>query len=76
MPASPTTQAINPHVYKSLAYDPAKSFAPVAGITLGAQVYVTGAGAIVDTVGSNTIATGWFFDTTALNGGLVRIAKR
>ncbi len=33
-----TTQAINPHVYKSLAYDPAKSFAPVAGITLGAQV--------------------------------------
>lgn len=45
-------------------------------ITLGAQVYVTGAGAIVDTVGANTIATGWFFDTTALNGGLVRIAKR
>ncbi|TAJ85704.1 MAG: tripartite tricarboxylate transporter substrate binding protein [Reyranella sp.] len=33
-----TTQAINPHVYKSLAYDPVKSFAPVAGITLGAQV--------------------------------------
>ncbi len=33
-----TTQAINPHVYKSLAYDPVKSFAPIAGITLGAQV--------------------------------------
>ena len=33
-----TTQAINPHVYKSLAYDAVKSFAPVAGITLGAQV--------------------------------------
>ena len=33
-----TTQAINPHVYKSLAYDPVKSFAPVAGITLGAQI--------------------------------------
>jgi tripartite-type tricarboxylate transporter receptor subunit TctC len=33
-----TTQAINPHVYKSLAYDPVKSFAPIAGITLGAQI--------------------------------------
>lgn len=33
-----TTQAINPHVYKSLAYDPVKSFAPVAGVTLGAQI--------------------------------------
>ncbi len=33
-----TTQAINPHVYKSLAYDPMKSFAPIAGITLGAQI--------------------------------------
>ncbi|WP_422014223.1 Bug family tripartite tricarboxylate transporter substrate binding protein [Reyranella sp.] len=33
-----TTQAINPHVYKALAYDPVKSFAPVAGITLGAQI--------------------------------------
>jgi tripartite-type tricarboxylate transporter receptor subunit TctC len=33
-----TTQAINPHVYKSLAYDPVKSFAPIAGVTLGAQI--------------------------------------
>ncbi|NQW54480.1 MAG: tripartite tricarboxylate transporter substrate binding protein [Rhodospirillales bacterium] len=33
-----TTQAINPHVYKSLAYDPVKSFAPIVGITLGAQI--------------------------------------
>lgn len=33
-----TTQAINPHVYKSLAYDPVKSFAPVAGITQGPQI--------------------------------------
>ncbi len=33
-----TTQAINPHVYKALAYDPVKSFAPVAGISLGAQI--------------------------------------
>lgn len=45
-------------------------------ITLGAQVYITSAGAIVDTVGTNTIATGWFFDTAALSGGLVRISKR
>jgi tripartite-type tricarboxylate transporter receptor subunit TctC len=33
-----TTQAINPHVYKSLTYDPVKNFMPVCGITLGAQV--------------------------------------
>jgi tripartite-type tricarboxylate transporter receptor subunit TctC len=33
-----TTQAINPHVYKSLTYDPVKSFTPVCGIGLGAQI--------------------------------------
>ena len=33
-----TTQAINPHVYKHLAYDPVKSFTPVCGLTLGAQI--------------------------------------
>ena len=33
-----TTQAINPHVYKTLSYDPVKSFAPVCGLTLGAQI--------------------------------------
>lgn len=33
-----TTQAINPHVYKSLTYDPVKSFAPISGIILGAQI--------------------------------------
>jgi tripartite-type tricarboxylate transporter receptor subunit TctC len=33
-----TTQAINPHVYKSLSYDPVKSFTPVCGLTLGAQI--------------------------------------
>ena len=33
-----TTQAINPHVYKTLAYDPVKSFAPIAGITQGPQI--------------------------------------
>src|SRR5262252_5401857 len=30
-----TTQSINPHVYKSLPYDPVKSFAPVSGLSLG-----------------------------------------
>ena len=33
-----TTQAINQHVYKSLAYDPVKNFTPVCGLTLGAQI--------------------------------------
>src|SRR5215475_3730216 len=33
-----TTQSINPHVYKSLPYDPVKSFAPVSALSLGAQV--------------------------------------
>src|SRR3984893_1722261 len=33
-----TTQAINVHVYKSLPYDPVKSFAPVSGLSLGALV--------------------------------------
>jgi tripartite-type tricarboxylate transporter receptor subunit TctC len=33
-----TTQAINPHVYKSLSYDPVKNFTPVCGLTLGAQI--------------------------------------
>src|SRR5271169_4882946 len=33
-----TTQAMNQHVYKTLAYDPVKSFTPVCGLTLGAQI--------------------------------------
>jgi len=33
-----TTQAMNQHIYKSLAYDPVKSFAPVTGMSLGAQI--------------------------------------
>ena len=32
-----TTQAINPHVYKSLAYDPVKSFAPISGLSRWAR---------------------------------------
>lgn len=45
-------------------------------VTDGAQAYVTSGGAIVDTSTSNTILTGWFFDTTAANGGLAKLAKR
>lgn len=41
-----------------------------------APVYVTAAGAFVDTVGSNTLLAGWQFDMTALNGAPVRIARR
>lgn len=33
-----TTQAINQHVYKSLPYDPVKSFAPISGLSSGAQI--------------------------------------
>ena len=33
-----TTQAINQHVYKTLSYDPVKSFAPVSGLSRGAQI--------------------------------------
>jgi tripartite-type tricarboxylate transporter receptor subunit TctC len=33
-----TTQAINQHVYKALPYDPVKSFAPISGLSSGAQI--------------------------------------
>jgi hypothetical protein len=45
-------------------------------VTDGAQVYVTAATAIVDTVGSNIIAPGWFFDETVTSGNICRIVKR
>jgi hypothetical protein len=45
-------------------------------VTDGAQVYVTAGTAIVDTVGSNVIAAGWFFDETVTSGNPVRIVKR
>ena len=35
-----TTQAINQHVYKSLPYDPVKSFVPLSGLSRGAQIVV------------------------------------
>lgn len=45
-------------------------------VTDGAQVYVTPAGAIVDTSTSNVIAPNWFFDDTVTNGGICRIVNR
>jgi hypothetical protein len=45
-------------------------------VTDGADVYVTGAGAIVDTASGNTAATGWKFDETVASGGIVRIVRR
>ena len=35
-----TTQAINQHVYKSLLYDPVKSFAPISALSGGAQMVI------------------------------------
>lgn len=46
-----TTQAINPFVYKSLAYDPVKSFAPISGLSLGAQVVMVKNELPVKTIG-------------------------
>lgn len=44
--------------------------------TDGAQVYITSAGAITTTAGSNIAAPGWFFQDTVADGAVVRIAKR
>ena len=46
-----TTQAINVHIYKSLPYDPVKSFAPISGLSLGAQVVMVKNELPVKTVG-------------------------
>lgn len=35
-----TTQSINQHVYKTLPYDPVKSFAPISGLSGGAQMVI------------------------------------
>lgn len=35
-----TTQAINQHVYKTLPYDPVKSFAPISALSGGAQMVI------------------------------------
>ena len=46
-----TTQAMNVHIYKSLPYDPVKSFAPVSGLSLGAQVVLVRNELPVKTIG-------------------------
>ncbi len=46
-------------------------------VTDGAQAYADETtGAIVGTVDSNILLTGWFFDTTGANATLVKLAKR
>jgi hypothetical protein len=45
-------------------------------VTDGAQAYGTTAGLIDDTSTSDTILTGWFFDTTGSAADLVKLAKR
>jgi len=45
-------------------------------VTDGAAVYVTPAGAFVDTVGANIPLPGFVFDETVGNGEIVRIAAR
>lgn len=49
-----------------------------AGATVadGDQVYVTPGGAFTNVSTSNVILPGWFFDTTAASGSLVKLAKR
>lgn len=43
----------------------------------GSQVYADDStGAFVDTSTDNILLTGWFFDSTATSGNLVRIARR
>jgi tripartite-type tricarboxylate transporter receptor subunit TctC len=46
-----TTQAMAVHIYKSLPYDPVKSFAPISGLSLGAQVVMVKNELPVKTVG-------------------------
>lgn len=47
-----------------------------AAVADGEQAYVTSGGAITNVSSGNTILTGWFFDTTAASGALVKLAKR
>jgi hypothetical protein len=47
-----------------------------ANVADGDQVYVTSAGAFTNASSGNVILPGWFFDTTAASGSLVKIAKR
>jgi hypothetical protein len=44
--------------------------------TKNQQVYITSGGAISNSSGGNTAATGWFFDDTIAAPGIVRIVRR
>lgn len=46
-----TAQAMNVHIYKALPYDPVKSFAPISGLSLGAQVVMVKNELPVKTIG-------------------------
>jgi hypothetical protein len=45
-------------------------------VAKGDQAYVTSAGLLTNVSTSNTILTGWFFDTTTAAAGLAKLAKR
>ena len=47
-----------------------------ASVADGEQAYVTSAGAFTNVSTSNVILPGFFFDTTAASGALVKLAKR
>lgn len=45
-------------------------------VAKGDQAYVTSAGLLTNVSTSNTILTGWFFDTSSTGAALVKLAKR
>jgi tripartite-type tricarboxylate transporter receptor subunit TctC len=45
-----TTQSANPHLFRKLAYDPAKDFAPIAALAKGAMVLTVPTGSPIHTV--------------------------
>ncbi len=45
-------------------------------VAAGDQAYVTAGGVINKTSTSNVILPGWFFDTAAANGAIVKLARR
>jgi len=47
-----------------------------ATVAKGDQAYVTSAGALTNVSTSNVILPGFFFDTSAASGSLVKLAKR
>lgn len=47
-----------------------------ATVAQGDQAYVTSAGAFTNSASGNVILPGWFFDTAAASGSLVKLAKR